>query len=142
FDAAAKWPEKDVEGAQRLVDGYRARHGGEKGVLSYVTTAGSPVLTRVAEFLQAQRQQEDGLELEIKALAGAGFASALVSGTYDLILNSLGGAHPENLYRVFHTKGSGNSADYSNPIVDQALERAHASSDPAVVDEAYKTAIR
>ncbi|MEV3964190.1 ABC transporter substrate-binding protein [Nocardia sp. NPDC050193] len=142
FDEAAKWPEKDIEGAQRLVDGYRARHGGEKVVLSYVTTAGSPVLTRVAEVLQAQLQQADGLELEIKALDGAGFASALVSGNYDLILNSLGGAHPENLYRVFHTKGAGNTADYSNPIVDRALERAHASNDPAVVDDAYKTAIR
>ncbi|MFI1462368.1 ABC transporter substrate-binding protein [Nocardia carnea] len=142
FDEAAKWPEKDVEGAQRLVDGYRARHGGEKIVLSYVTTAGSPVLTRVAEVLQAQLQQADGLELEIKALDGAGFASALVSGTYDLVLNALGGAHPENLYRVFHTEGSGNTADYSNPIVDRALERAHTSNDPAVVADAYKAAIR
>ena len=142
FDEAAKWPEKDIEGAQRLVDGYRARHGGEKIVLSYVTTAGSPVLTRVAEVLQAQLQQADGLELEIKALDGAGYASALVSGSYDLVLNALGGAHPENLYRVFHTNGSGNTADYSNPIVDRALERAHASNDPAVVADAYKAAIR
>ncbi|MFI2229306.1 ABC transporter substrate-binding protein [Nocardia testacea] len=142
FDAAAKWPEKDIAGAQRLVDGFRARHGGEKVVLSYVTTAGSPVLTRVAEVLQAQLQQADGLELEIKALDGAGFASALVSGKYDLILNALGGAHPENLYRVFHTKGSGNTAHYSNPIVDRALEQAQSAGDPAVADAAYKTAIR
>ena len=142
FDEAAKWPAKDVAGAQRLVDGYRARHGDDKVVLSYVTTAGSPVLTRVAEVLQAQIQQVDGLELEIKALDGAGYASALVSGNFDLILSSLGGAHPENLYRVFHTNGAGNSAKYSNPTVDKALERAHTSSDPAVVDDAYRTAIR
>ncbi|MFI9531709.1 ABC transporter substrate-binding protein [Nocardia fusca] len=142
FDEAAKWPEKDIAGAQRLVDGFRARHGGGKVVLSYVTTAGSPVLTRVAEVLQAQLQQADGLELEIKALDGAGFAGALFSGKYDLILNALGGAHPENLYRVFHTKGSGNTAHYSNPIVDRALEQAQSTSDPAVADGAYKTAIR
>ncbi|WP_459546405.1 ABC transporter substrate-binding protein [Nocardia sp. X0981] len=142
FDEAAKWPEKDIAGAQRLIDGFRARHGGGKAVLSYVTTAGSPVLTRVAEVLQAQLQQADGPELEIKALDGAGFAGALVSGKYDLILNALGGAHPENLYRVFHTKGSGNTAHYSNPIVDRALEQAQSASDPAVADEAYKTAIR
>ncbi|MEU1525429.1 ABC transporter substrate-binding protein [Nocardia rhamnosiphila] len=142
FDEGAKWPDKDVDGAQRLIDGYRARHGGEKVVLSYVTTAGSPVLAGVAEVLQAQLQQADGLEIEIKALDGAGYAGALVSGRYDLILSSLGGAHPENLYRVFHTKGAGNTAKYSNPTVDRALEAAHASNDPAVVDKAYKTAIR
>ncbi|WP_280436347.1 ABC transporter substrate-binding protein [Nocardia carnea] len=142
FDETAKWPEKDVDGAQLLIDRYRARHGGGKVVLSYITTAGSPVLTRVAEVLQAQLQQADGLELVIEPLDGAGYASALVSGNYDLILSSLGTAHPENLFRIFHTKGSGNPAKYSNPTVDRALELTHTSSDPAVVDKAYRTAIR
>ncbi|ABH00092.1 probable ABC peptide transporter, substrate binding component (plasmid) [Rhodococcus jostii RHA1] len=142
YDETATWPEKDVEGAQRLVDEYRARNGGSEIVLSYVTTAGSPVLNRVAELLQAQLEAVDGLELEIKALDGAGFAGALVSGNYDLILNSLGGAHPDNLYKVFHTKGSGNASGYSNATVDQALDLTHTASDPAVIEEAYKTAIR
>ena len=142
YDEAATWPEKDVQGAQELIDDYRARNGGDEVVLTYVTTAGSPVLNQVSELLQAQLQQVDGLKLEIKPLDGAGFAGALVSGNYDLILNSLGGAHPDNLYKVFHTNGSGNNAGYSNPTVDQALELTHTSDDPNVVDEAYKTAIR
>ncbi|WP_280487323.1 ABC transporter substrate-binding protein [Nocardia farcinica] len=142
FDPAAAWPDKDVDAAQALVDRYRARHGGQPVVLSYVTTAGSPILTRVAEVLQAQLEQVDGLELTIEALDGAGYAHALVSGDFDLILSSLGGAHPENLYRVFHTNGSANSADYSNPTVDRALELARSSDDPSVVAEAYRTAIR
>lgn len=142
YDEAAAWPEKDVEGAQKLIDGYRARTGGGDITLTYVTTAGSPVLNRVAELLQAQLQEADGIELEIQPLDGAGFAAALVSGHYDLILNSLGGAHPDNLYKVFHTNGSGNPTGYSNPTVDQALELTRSSNDPVVVQEAYKTAAR
>ncbi|MBQ7803112.1 ABC transporter substrate-binding protein [Rhodococcus sp. (in: high G+C Gram-positive bacteria)] len=142
YDEAAAWPEKDVEGAQKLIDGYRARNGGADITLTYVTTAGSPVLNRVAELLQAQLQEADGIKIQIQPLDGAGFATALVSGNYDLILNSLGGAHPDNLYKVFHTKGSGNPSGYSNPTVDQALELTHSSNDPAVVEEAYKTAAR
>lgn len=142
YDDAAVWPEKDVDGAQKLVDGYRERNGGKEVVLKYVTTAGSPVLNRVAELLQAQLGAVEGLKLEIQPLDGSGFATALVSGNYDLILNSLGGAYPDNLYRVFHTDGAGNTAGYSNPIVDQALELTHSSNDPSVVDEAYKTAVR
>ena len=141
-DEGATWPKNHVAGAQKLIDEYRARNGGGDVVLSYVTTAGSPALNQVAEMLQAQFEQVDGLKLEIKPLDGAGFASALTSGSYDLILNSLGGAHPDNLYRVFHTTGSGNTAGYSDPIVDQALETTHSSNDPTVVSEAYKTAIR
>ncbi|NRI69206.1 ABC transporter substrate-binding protein [Rhodococcus sp. MS16] len=141
-DETAVWPDNDVAGAQKLIDEYRARNGGGDVVLSYVTTAGSPSLTQVAELLQAQLEQVDGLKLEVKPLDGAGFSSALISGNYDLILNSLGGAHPDNLYKVFHTKGSSNTAGYSDPIVDQALETTHSSNDPIVVNEAYKTAIR
>ncbi|MCE4267257.1 ABC transporter substrate-binding protein [Rhodococcus globerulus] len=141
-DVSATWPAKDVAGAQKLIDEYRASNGGGNVVLSYVTTAGSPALTQVAELLQAQLEQVDGLKLEIKPLDGAGFASALTSGNFDLILNALGGAHPDNLYRTFHTEGSGNTAGYSDPIVDQALEMTHSSNDQAVVKEAYQTAIR
>ncbi|PTR21612.1 peptide/nickel transport system substrate-binding protein [Rhodococcus sp. OK519] len=142
YDANATWPDKDIAGAQTLIDGYRARNGGDEVTLSYITTAGSPNLNRVAEVLQSQLQQVNGLKLEIKPLDGAGFATALVSGNYDLILNSLGGAHPDNLYKVFHTNGSGNSAGYSNPAVDEALNLTHTSDDPAVVNQAFKTAIQ
>ncbi len=142
YDEQAVWPDKDVDGARKLVDEYRAAHGGADITLTYVTTAGSPVLNRVAELLQSQIQQVDGLKLDIKSLDGAGFASAMTSGNYDLIISSLGGAHPENLYKVFRTGAAGNNSGYSNPVVDQAFEITHSSSDPAVVNEAYKTAIR
>ena len=142
YDPEATWPERDVAGAQKLIDGYRARNGGQDIVLKYVTVAGSPVLAQVSELLQAQLQEVDGLKLEIAALDGGAFASAMIGGNYDLIVSSLGGANPERLYKVFHTNGSSNNSGYSNAVVDEALDITHSSNDPAEVEEAYKTAIR
>ncbi len=99
YDEQAVWPDKDVDGARKLVDEYRAAHGGADITLTYVTTAGSPVLNRVAELLQSQIQQVDGLKLDIKSLDGAGFASAMTSGNYDLIISSLGGLTPRTSTR-------------------------------------------
>lgn len=135
------WPARDVEGAQALVDGYRARNGGAEVELSLNISAGSPVLTQVGELLQAQLQQVDGLRLNIEPLDGSAYATALNSGNYDLIIASVGGAHPENLYKVFHTEGASNGAGLSEPAVDEALDITRASGDPAVVESAYKTAI-
>ncbi len=140
-DSASLWPARDVEGAQRLLDDYRARTGTGDIELTYVITAGSPVLSQTAELIQSQLQQVDGLRVRIAPLEGAAFAAALTSGDYDLIVSALGGAHPDNLYKVFRTGGSSNNSGYSNPIVDEALDLTHTSNDPAVVESAYKTAI-
>lgn len=142
YDEKATWPEKDVAGAQALVDGYRARNGGNVVSLSYVTTAGSPTLNSVAEVVQSQLEQVDGLKVAIRPVDGAGYATAQSSGDFDMIINGIGGLHPDNLYKSFHTTGSYNNAKYSNPVVDEALDLTHTSDDPAVVNEAYKTVIR
>lgn len=141
YDAGSAWPERDVEGAQQLIDEYRARTGSGEIELSYVITAGSPVLNQTAELIQSQLQQVDGLRVRITPLEGAAFATALTTGDYDLIVSALGGAHPDNLYKVFHTGGSSNNSGYSNPVVDEALDLTRTSNDPQVVQDAYKTAI-
>ncbi len=41
YDPGSAWPEPDVEGAQRLIDEYRARTGSGDIELTYVLTAGS-----------------------------------------------------------------------------------------------------
>ena len=141
YDPGSAWPAQDVEGAQKLIDDYRARNGGGEIELTYVLTAGSPVLNQSAELLQAQLGRVDGLKLRIEPLEGAAFATALTSGNYDLIISSLGGAHPDNLYKVFRTGGSSNNSGYSNSTVDEALDLTHTSNDPETVERAYKTAI-
>ncbi|WP_068166023.1 ABC transporter substrate-binding protein [Rhodococcus phenolicus] len=141
YDPGSAWPEPDVEGAQRLIDEYRARTGSGDIELTYVLTAGSPVLNQTAELIQAQLQRVDGLRVRITPLEGGAFAAAMTSGDYDLIVSGLGGAHPDNLYKVFRTGGSSNNSGYSNPKVDEALDLTHTSSDPETVANAYKTAV-
>lgn len=141
YDPASAWPARDVEGAQRLIDDYRTRTGSANLELTYVLTAGSPVLSQTAELIQSQLQQVDGLRVHIVPLEGAAFATAMMSGDYDLIVSGLGGAHPDNLNKVFRTGGSSNNSGYSNPTVDEALDLTHTSNDPATVENAYKTAI-
>lgn len=41
YDPASAWPAPDTEGAQRLIDDYRARTGSGDLELTYVLTAGS-----------------------------------------------------------------------------------------------------
>ncbi|AYJ48313.1 ABC transporter substrate-binding protein [Rhodococcus sp. P1Y] len=142
YDPEATWPKRDVAQAQKTIDDYRARNGGEPIRLRYVTVAGSPLLAQVSEMLQAQIEEVDGIEFEIAALDGAAFASALNAGDWDLIVSGLGGANGERLYRVFHTNGTANNSGYSNPVVDAALDTTHSSNDPDEVNAAYKTAIR
>ncbi|MCZ4548899.1 ABC transporter substrate-binding protein [Gordonia rubripertincta] len=141
YDPSSEWPAQDIAGAQKLIDDYRAQTGGREVELTFTTTAGSPVLTQVGELLQAQFAKVNGLNLKIVALDGGAFYSALTSGNYDLIISSLGGANPENLYKVFTTDGPSNTSGFSDPGVDQALEVTHTSNDPDTVNKAYADAI-
>ena len=141
FDPSSTWPKQDIAGAQKLVDDYRRRNGGKGVDLSFTTTAGSPVLNQVGELLQAQFAKVDGLNLKISALDGGAFYSALTSGNYDLIISSLGGAHPENLYRVFESDGASNTSGFSDPTVDEALAVTHTSDNQQTVNAAYAKAI-
>jgi peptide/nickel transport system substrate-binding protein len=141
YDPGSAWPEPDVQGAQQLLDDYRSRTGTGDIELTYVLTAGSPVLSQTAELIQSQLQRVDGLRVRIVPLEGAAFAAAMTSGDYDLIVSGLGGTHPDNLYKVFRTGGSSNNSGYSNPTVDEALDLTHTSNDPTVVENAYKTTI-
>ncbi|AWO86561.1 ABC transporter substrate-binding protein [Gordonia terrae] len=141
YDPRSTWPQVDVAQAQELIDEYRAANGGEEINLTYTITAGSPVSTQAGELLQAQFAKVDGLNLDIVALDGGAFYSALTSGNYDLIVSSVGGAHPENLYKVFATDGTVNTSGFSNPDVDQAFATTHTSNDPDVVNKAYADAI-
>jgi len=141
YDPSSAWPELDVAGAQKLIDDYRSRNGGKEVDLTYTVTAGSPVLTQAGELLQAQFAKVDGLNLEIVALDGSAYYSALTSGNFDLIISALGGAHPDRLYRTFATDGPNNTSGFSDPAVDEALALTHSSNDPATVNKAYADAI-
>lgn len=134
-----KFPEKDLPGAQKLFDAYLAKTGKSSLKLTFTNYAGIPALEQVGQILQSQVQQIKGLTVEIKAIDAAAFVGTVRSGEYQLALGSTPSAQSlDGLYEFFHTKGSSNTAGYSNPVVDKAFDASRASEDPKVVQEAYK----
>jgi peptide/nickel transport system substrate-binding protein len=140
YDPRAAYPEQDVAGAQALIDGHRARNGGGEVVVTYNMVAGIPLQDQVAQMLQAQVQRVTGLRLEIVAKDGAGYVNDTNTGNYELALVALNGINPDLLYQLFRTGASQNTAGYSDPATDAALEKARATKDPAEQLTAYKEA--
>lgn len=55
----------------------------------------------------------------------------------DAMNSGIGGPGPDSLYEQFHSEGSSNMAFYSNPKVDELLEKGRATMDPDERHEIY-----
>ncbi|MFI5718783.1 ABC transporter substrate-binding protein [Nocardia sp. NPDC051750] len=137
-DSRGKFPEQDLAGAQKLFDAYLAKTGKAGLTLRLTAYAGIPALDRVAQILQSQLQQIEGLEVGIEQMDNAMLQGKFRSGAYQLGLGATLSEQMDAIYEVFHSGGSANTTRYSNPKVDQALETSRTSNDPGVVTEAYK----
>lgn len=137
-DSLGTFPEKDPEGAQKLFDEYLTRSGKTDLTLRLSTFAGLPALEQVAQILQSQAQQIDGLKVEIDAMDYATLQGVLRSGEYQLGIAATLSQHMDAIYDTFHSDGTNNITGYTNPKVDEALEASRASKDPAVVADSYK----
>jgi peptide/nickel transport system substrate-binding protein len=140
FDPKAAYPAQDVAGAQALIDGYRARTGVPEVVVTYNMVAGIPLQDQVAQMLQAQLQRVNGLRLEILAKDGAGFVTDTTTGNYELALVAINGVNPDLLWQLFRTGASQNTAGYSDPATDEALDGARLTKDRNQQIALYKTA--
>src|SRR5690606_20470189 len=56
-DSLGKFPARDVQGAQKLIDEYLAKIGQSSLTLKFTTYAGIPLLEQVAQLMQAQLQE-------------------------------------------------------------------------------------
>jgi len=142
FDPAATYPAVDVAAAQRLIDGHLARTGASEVALTYRLNAGQPVQDQVAQMLQAQLQRVRGLRLDILALDSAASAADRQNGNYELLLDGINGVNPDALHEMFHTGATQNTSAYSDPIVDEALDRARQTPDRTAQATAYRDALR
>lgn len=137
-DSYGVFPEKDLEEAQRLFDAYRDRTGEDSVTVEFLSYAGVPALEQVAEVIQAQMNEIEGLTFEINAVEGATLSSNQASGNFQTMMGATLSQHMDALYEVFHSEGARNFGHYSNPTVDEALETSRRSNDEAEVTEAYK----
>ena len=137
-DDLGTFPEKNLPEAQALLDEYLAKTGKSDLTLRLSTFAGLPALEQVAQLIQSQVQQLDGVRVEIDSMDYATLQGVLRSGRYQMGIAATLSQHMDAIYDTFHSDGTNNITGYSNPKVDEALDASRASKDPDVVAEAYK----
>ncbi len=98
----------------------------------------TPDRAQLAEVIQAM-VREAGFELKINLIEFASSLQAAAQGNFETYLIGWSGrADPDgNLYSFMHTGGGQNDAHYSNPVVDDMLDRARQISDVADRRAAY-----
>jgi len=140
-DSLGKFPEKNLEEAQRLFDDYLRRTGKTSETVTFTCYAGIPALEQVAQLLQSQMQQIKGLTFKIEAVDGATLSTRSRKREFQTIMGATLSQEMDRLYDVFHSKGSLNVMSYANPVVDEALELTRSSNDPEEVRKAYAKAV-
>ena len=125
---AYKPPARDLARAKALLK--------EAGVTLPVpvtlTAATNPDIRQVAEVIQSMAG-EAGFDVKIQVTEFAASLAASARGDFEAyILAWSGRVDPDgNLYTFLHSTGPSNDGKYSNPKVDQLLDRARAVTDVA-----------
>ena len=133
------YAERDVEKAKELL----AEAGVEEGSISLNLTVGSDWQYQVdAATMVKQQLSEIGIDVNIQALESGIFFDGLNSGDFDLTVVGWSGFVDidEYLYNLFITDGAYNQQNYSNPAVDELLEKGRVTVDEAERKEIYKEA--
>ena len=101
-------------------------------VVVNLTVPNNPDLRQVGEIVQAMAG-EAGFEVRLTASEYASALSAANRGEFEAFLTAWSGrVDPDgNLFGFLHTSGALNDGKYSNPRVDELLEKARAVSDAA-----------
>jgi len=120
--AQAGW--KDTDG-----DGVLDR-GGKKLTISLKTHSEDPNRIQVVEFLQNEFRKA-GIEATVETTEWPTFRDAVQKGDYQLaVLGWLALVDPDRaMYNQFHSRGASNDGKYSNPRVDELLEKGRATTD-------------
>ncbi len=97
-----------------------------------LTTSGSPLATREAQFIQSELQPA-GIKVNIQEETFAALLTDTQTHHFQAaVLGWSGRPDPDgNIYSWFHTGGGNNNMLYSNPQVDALLDAARTSTDQA-----------
>ncbi|MCI2419555.1 ABC transporter substrate-binding protein [Saccharopolyspora sp. K220] len=135
--ASDAWPTYDPEKAKQLVKDYVAT-GGDPNFTFKTTNA--PNRVAFGEFVQAQ-MAAIGIKVDLQYYDLAQFSSSVVQSS-DFQLTSWVGGPFDSAYpaaqRLLGSRGSGNYGKYSNPKMDDLLNQAISTSDPAQRNQIYQ----
>jgi peptide/nickel transport system substrate-binding protein len=132
-----KPPGRDIPRAQALL-----REAGVRTPLRVpLTVYNTPQGVQTGEVIQSMAA-EAGFEVEVKALEFGATLAAVNNGEFAVTLGGWSGLldTDSNAWSPLHTGGALNMARYSNPVVDEALDRAREVTDTAARRAAYAAA--
>ena len=149
YDADVKQPTFDLEGAMAELDalgwtmgpdGVRAKDG-VRLALTIGTNSEDAERIQSIEYLQ-NLFASAGIATEVLIVDYPTFMQGNQGGTYQLSFLSWGNlVDPDRaMFGQLHSQGNFNWGKYSNPEVDEALERGREASTPEERAEAYKAA--
>lgn len=141
LDVKATLPEENLEEAQELLDGYLKRSGKSELKIVYSVGTWSPLLKQLSEFVQANLNRLEGLNVELDSLDMAAMTARTTAKEMQFGHHSVSGLALDSLYEFYHSSGSQNIVKYSDPKVDAALERARSTPDTAEAKAAYEEAV-
>lgn len=130
---------RDVEKAKTLLE----EAGYKEGDINLKFTVGSDWQYQVdAAQMIKQQLAEVGINTEISALESGVYFDGLNSGDFDLTVCGWSGFVDidEYLFDLFTSEGAYNQQNYSNPEVDELLEKGRVTIDEAERKEIYKEA--
>ncbi|MDI2128574.1 ABC transporter substrate-binding protein [Yinghuangia seranimata] len=137
-DPTAVMPSNNKVEAQALLDQLAAE--GKPLKFTY-TTNSSAAAHAGAEYWQAQTKGMKNIEMNLEFLDGSSYATkVMIQKDFQAAEFAVTFDDPEPvLYNVLDSKGAENRTGYSNPKVDEALDKARNSTDEAVRKAAYAT---
>ncbi len=119
--------------------------GYENGFKTTIWTNDNQQRMDIAEIAQNQLK-EIGIEAEVKVVEWGAYLDGTANGEHDMFILgwvTVTGDPDYGLYALFHSSqmgAAGNRTFYSNDRVDELLDEARVSADPAVREAAYKEA--
>lgn len=111
---------------------------GLRASFTFLTNQGNVMREDFGTFLQAQMQTL-GIEVQPEFVEWGLLVSSFTSKDYQSAFDGWVGAlvDPDELYEQFHSNGSTNNVNYSNPELDQLLEAGRESIDQAERKQIY-----
>jgi peptide/nickel transport system substrate-binding protein len=137
YSSATKPPEYNPADAKKLIDAYKASHGGGPITFTFDTFTVS-TSQALAQFVQSVLKPY-GVNVNIEVGDTNATVAKVQSGNYDMTHWGLNlGAEPEPQLSLFFTGGSaGNYSGFSNPEMDAGLTLASSTTDLATRKTGY-----
>ncbi len=136
FDQAKAGQLLDEAGWVMGSDGFRYKDG-EKFTISFLATTPNPVNDALIP-VAVENYKELGIDFVAEQLEFGAVSERFSSGDYEMLFIAVGlsTADPDP-FGLFHTDGGSNNYNYSNPKVDELIEKGQKEIDQAKRKEIY-----